>query len=127
MFTCNFEPSICRPIVPEVGQTIEPKYKGTIVLKPFPYEERLDFAEAQASAMIAAGDDADKRNATLVKFTREFSKNHLADRFVSSDLTRISDGYVFDTLEKIKHDEVSTVLIPEIMITLMSGNLSLGK
>jgi hypothetical protein len=93
-FVCDFVPSICK------GE--EPKFKGKICLKPMSYEERLDIIET--SLMGAEDGDENKKNMSLISFSKEFARNKLKDFFVSSTLVRVEDNYLFDSLDKLKLD-----------------------
>lgn len=117
--SCDFVPSICK------GE--DAKYSGKLVLKPLSYEDRLDLIEAQAQEITEAGEDDGKKAMALLRFAKNFSRNNLADHFVSSTITRIEDGKVFSTLEEIKIDGPVSGIIPEVCSALISGQLSLGK
>jgi hypothetical protein len=121
--TCNFQPSICK--VSE--ENPEPKFTGEIKLKPLAYEDRLEMIEAQSVAHFESGDDDAKKSMAMLRFAKEFARDKLESFFVSSTLTRVSDGYLFDTLEKIKFDGPASTCIPEISAAIISGSLSLGK
>lgn len=121
MLTCEFVPSICKPS----GET-PAKYSGSIRLKPLSYEERMEMIEAQVAAQAAADTD-EKKGMALLAFARHFSREKLAEYFVSSSITRLDDCYLFDSIEKIKYDGTVSSVIPEIANALISGELSLGK
>lgn len=122
MLTCDFEPSICKS-TPEIPA----KFSGKIKLKPLAYEDRLELIEAQSLAQSDAKDDEQKKTMALLSFAKDFARNALPGFFVSSTLTRLEDGYLFDSLEKIKMDGPASSCIPEISAAIVSGDLSLGK
>jgi hypothetical protein len=121
--TCNFQPSICK--VSE--ENPEPKFSGEIKLKPLAYEDRLEMIESQSLAHFESSDDVEKKSMAMLRFAKEFARDKLESFFISSTLVRLSDGYAFDTLEKIKYDGPASTCIPEISAAIVSGSLSLGK
>jgi len=133
MFTCDYEPSYCRAIPSVVNEDgtvtaeIPATFSGKVKLKTLSYEERLDIMEEQSVNAVEAGEDELKKVMAILRFSKEFAKNKLSELFVSSTLVRLEDGYVFDSLEKIKHDGKASTAIPEITAAIVSGSLSLGK
>jgi len=134
MFTCDFEPTICKSNAAveatedtEAVAEVVAKYSGKIKLKPLSYEDRLDLIEQQTIIQAEAGDDDQKKMMALLKFAKDFARHRLADFFVSSTLVRLEDGYAFDSLEKIKYDGPTSNCIPEVSTAIISGELSLGK
>ena len=122
MLTCDFEPTICKST-----EESPAKYAGKIKLKPLAYEDRLEIIEEQAIAQANAGDDDARKTLALVTFAKEFARDRLPGFFVSSNITRLEDGYVFDSLEKLKLDGPASGCIPEMSSAIISGGLSLGK
>lgn len=117
----TYVPEVCKPSVNEAGESVPSEYEGTITLRMPTYDERLafldeieatelDFKEPETEEEKAAKRAHDQRK--RVTRLRQAAKKAEA-HFVESSITRKSDGFVFDTWEKLNYDSDMVSVIRE--------------
>lgn len=126
----TFVPEVCKPQTnEETGETVQPEYEGTVTLNMPTYDERLAFLEEiEATAIdfkepVTEEEKAEKAahdNRKRVARLRQAAKKAKA-HFVSADIKRKSDGFVFDSWEKLDYDSDMISVIREC------GNKIIGK
>lgn len=125
----TYVPEECKPQVDEETGEKRQEYEGTITLRMPTYDERLaflddigataiDFKEPVTEEEKAEKKMHDERKRIMrLRQAGRLAKMH----FVSCDIKRKSDGFVFDTWEKLEYDSDMVSVIRE------AGYKVLGK
>ena len=103
----TYEPKICRPPTLEDGTQIElkPEYSGSITLKMPTIDERLALqVEAETLDPMAK-----------LRLSCQKVKDHL----VAVNITRLSDGFIFDSWDKLNYDSDMVAVVQEAALKLI--------
>lgn len=108
----SFKPAVCD------GQ----KYDGTVSIRSLSFDERLDIYEELGLDEMPADDSQQKKaGLRVIKAIGKKSKD-----FVKAvDITRLSDGYKYQSWDEIYYDADMTALVVEVCTKIL-GKLQAG-
>lgn len=112
----TYTPAICHD-----GQ-----YEGTITLQMLTYDERNDFQDRiDISPEEIKKETSEKQKEKQGRKIIRLAAKLLPSKLLESNLKRVSDGFVFDTWDKIQYDSELAAVVTEAALKLV-GKFRVG-